>query len=81
MPCSTIQEKVHKKFFVNISRSKAYRAKKIALEKIEGSHKEQYSNIQNYCIELLRTNGGSSVLLKTDVENLSDREIEWPGGH
>jgi hypothetical protein len=45
MPCSTIQEKVHKKFVVNISRSKAYRAKKIALEKIEGSHKEQYSKI------------------------------------
>jgi hypothetical protein len=28
MPCSTIQEKVHKRFVVNISRSKAYRAKK-----------------------------------------------------
>uniref|UniRef100_A0A2N9EMB4 SWIM-type domain-containing protein n=1 Tax=Fagus sylvatica TaxID=28930 RepID=A0A2N9EMB4_FAGSY len=79
MPCSTIQEKVHKKFVVNISRSKAYRAKKIALEKIEGSHKEQYSRIRDYCTELLRTNGGSSVLLKTDIENLSDREIERPG--
>jgi hypothetical protein len=79
MPCSTIQEKVHKKFVVNISRSKAYRAKKISLEKIEGSHKEQYSRIRDYCTELLRTNGVSSVLLKTDVENLSDREIERPG--
>ena len=53
--------------------------KKIALEKIEGSHKEQYSRIRDYCTELLRTNGGSSVLLKTDIENLSDREIERPG--
>jgi hypothetical protein len=79
MPCSTIQEKVHKKFVVNISRSKAYRAKKVALEKIEGSHKEQYRRIRDYCTEVLRTNRGSSVLLKTDVENLSDREIERPG--
>ncbi|GMY10316.1 hypothetical protein FCV25MIE_05555 [Fagus crenata] len=29
--------------------------------------------------KLLRTNGGSSVLLKTDIENLFDREIERPG--
>ncbi|KAH7840068.1 hypothetical protein Vadar_012288 [Vaccinium darrowii] len=61
---SKIQEKVHEKFVVHISRSKAYRAKTKALNEVEGSHKEQYASLWDYCNELRRSNPGSTIKMQ-----------------
>lgn len=48
---------------VQISRSKAYRAKRRALDLVEGSHKEQYAALWDYCNELKRSNPGSTIMI------------------
>ncbi|KAH7842034.1 hypothetical protein Vadar_000690 [Vaccinium darrowii] len=65
-----IQEKVHGKFVVHISKSKAYRANRAALDQVEGSHKEQYAALWDYCHELRRSNPGTTV--KLQVKGYSD---------
>ena len=43
-----------------------YRVRKRAVENIQGSHKEQYQKIWDYCETLKETNVGNTTLL--DVE-------------
>ncbi|KAH7855207.1 hypothetical protein Vadar_022329 [Vaccinium darrowii] len=76
---SKIQEKVHNKFVVQISRSKAYRAKRRALDQVEGSHKEQYVSLWDYCNELRRSNPGSTVTMEVVGFNVGDAEGERSG--
>lgn len=45
-----------------IGRTKAFRAKAYALEKINGDERSQYDNIYRYRAELLRSNPGSTVM-------------------
>jgi hypothetical protein len=63
---TSIQNKVHKKYVIHISQSKAYRAKAKAkaMDILEGSHIEQYNMLWDYCEELRRSNPGSIVLMK-----------------
>ena len=46
---------------------------------ITGDQAAHFTNIQEYCAELLRTNRGSSVLLNVVAANLPIEEIERPG--
>ncbi|KAG8385635.1 hypothetical protein BUALT_Bualt03G0065600 [Buddleja alternifolia] len=48
----------------NISKQQAYRAKLKAMTLIHGSLSDQFSRIREYCLELLRSNPGSIVILK-----------------
>ncbi len=57
--------KVMKDHAVELSRSKAYRAKQYAMVLIEGSYLEQYMRVRDYCEELMRTNPGTTA--KVDV--------------
>jgi hypothetical protein len=57
--------KVMKDHEVELSRSKAYRAKQYAKVLIEGSCLEQYRRVRDYCEELMRTNPGTTA--KVDV--------------
>uniref|UniRef100_A0A2N9FZE3 SWIM-type domain-containing protein n=1 Tax=Fagus sylvatica TaxID=28930 RepID=A0A2N9FZE3_FAGSY len=57
--------KVMKDHEVELSRSKAYRAKQYAKVLIEGSYLEQYRRVRDYCEELMRTNPGTTA--KVDV--------------
>ena len=57
--------KVMKDHEVELSRSKAYRAKQYAKVLIEGSFLEQYKRVKDYCEELMRTNPGTTA--KVDV--------------
>ncbi|RYR30205.1 hypothetical protein Ahy_B01g055025 [Arachis hypogaea] len=59
----TIQSRTLRKWNVQISRAKTFRAKQIALVDINGTFREQYRRLYDYCHELLRTNPGSSVKL------------------
>ncbi|GMY35276.1 hypothetical protein FCV25MIE_30518 [Fagus crenata] len=53
--------KVMKDHEVELSRSKAYRAKQYAKVLIEGSYLEQYKRVRDYCEELMRTNPGTTA--------------------
>ncbi|KAL3634040.1 hypothetical protein CASFOL_021094 [Castilleja foliolosa] len=53
----------------SISKSQAYRAKKTAKKKLESSLKDQYSKLRDYSAELLRSNPGSTVVLKLAIDD------------
>ncbi|KAI3443654.1 hypothetical protein Pfo_000319 [Paulownia fortunei] len=48
----------------NVSKQPAYRAKQKALKLLQGSLKEQFSKIRDYCQELLRSSPRSTIVLK-----------------
>ncbi|XP_012851396.1 PREDICTED: uncharacterized protein LOC105971096 [Erythranthe guttata] len=52
----------------NITRSQAYRARKKAIKIIQGTLEEQFSKIYDYCLEIERTNPGSTVIMKLTEE-------------
>ena len=60
---------VQKDFVLECSRVKAYRAKKLAAEVIEGSYKEQYSTLWDYGAELKRSNPGSTIQFETEPDS------------
>ncbi|XP_072087389.1 uncharacterized protein [Arachis hypogaea] len=72
----TIQSRTLRKWNVQISRAKAFRAKQIALVDINGTFREQYRRLYDYCHELLRTNPGSSVKLHVQLPPAA--QIEHP---
>ncbi|XP_072054384.1 uncharacterized protein [Arachis hypogaea] len=59
-----LQAKAHKKWNVTVTKSMAAKSKQEALSQIQGTFKEQYKRINDYCTELLRAHPGSSVSLK-----------------
>ncbi|KAL3516539.1 hypothetical protein ACH5RR_023441 [Cinchona calisaya] len=61
-----IQRSVRREFSVFMSRGQSYRAKRKALEAIEGNHKEQFSRVRDYCEMILRQNLGSVARVKVE---------------
>ncbi|KAL0319690.1 UNVERIFIED_CONTAM: hypothetical protein Sradi_5230500 [Sesamum radiatum] len=57
----------------HVSRDQAYRAKRQALKKLEGSHEHQFSKLWDYAEELRRTNPGSTVILGVNDVNGENR--------
>ncbi|MDV3145753.1 MAG: hypothetical protein Q8736_02635 [Sweet potato little leaf phytoplasma] len=72
-----IQDKAHESWNIGITRSKAYRARKEAMDLVDGTHREQYRRLKDYCHELLRSNPGSTVKLLVDryEEHFGEEEI------
>jgi len=56
--------KAHKKWNLTVTKAMAAKTKHEALSQIQGACREQYKRINDYCHELLRTNPGSTVILK-----------------
>ena len=79
MTSSTIVKRAQEKYVVHISRSKAHRAKVCAQDMIIGDQAAYFTNIREYCVKLLRTNRGSSVLLNVVTADLPIEEIQRPG--
>ena len=67
-----IQDVVHEKYIVNISASKASRAKEKAQDFVDGAHIQQYNQLWKYCEELRRFSPGSTVLMKVHTFNDGD---------
>uniref|UniRef100_A0A2N9FNG2 SWIM-type domain-containing protein n=1 Tax=Fagus sylvatica TaxID=28930 RepID=A0A2N9FNG2_FAGSY len=65
-PTIALPQQIKGKWNVDVSRMQVYRARKMATENIQGSHKEQYKKIWDYCETLKETNVGITTLL--DVE-------------
>jgi hypothetical protein len=55
------------KWGVQLSRDQAYRAKKRAIEMLQGAASEQYSHLRSYAEELRRSNRNSTVIIQCDT--------------
>jgi len=67
MRIKALQTECKTRWGLMLSRFQVYRAKTKALEMIEGSMVEQYKHLRSYGEELLRSNPGSTVLIKSDL--------------
>ncbi|KAK1425488.1 hypothetical protein QVD17_20840 [Tagetes erecta] len=66
IPVKSLQDLLQKNNQVQVSYQKVFRAKAMAIEKLEGDYNAQYGLLRDYCDELLRCNPGSTI--KLDVE-------------
>jgi hypothetical protein len=64
-----IVDDVARELGIQISYSKAYRAKELALHKINGGHEDAYKLLPAYCENIKRTNPDSTVILDITSEN------------
>lgn len=60
---------------VNVHPQKAYRARRISVEMLEGSSAQQFSLLNSYAAEILKTNVGTTVKLK--VKPGSESEVKF----
>ncbi|KAL3508180.1 hypothetical protein ACH5RR_033562 [Cinchona calisaya] len=57
---------VKRKFSIYITKPQAYRAKEMALQTIQGQHKDQYLRLRDYCATIMSRNPGSVAYLVAD---------------
>ncbi|PNX91579.1 hypothetical protein L195_g047710 [Trifolium pratense] len=67
MKIRALQEEAQTKWSVMLSRYQAYRAKTRALKMIEGGCIDQYRNLRSYGDELIRSNPGSTIIIKSEM--------------
>ncbi|WJX45084.1 hypothetical protein P8452_31991 [Trifolium repens] len=65
--CIDIYNKAHQKWHSGVSRMKAYRAKRVAIDMVDGSFKAQFLRLHDYCNEVIKSNPFSTV--KLTVQN------------
>ncbi|XP_012574218.1 uncharacterized protein [Cicer arietinum] len=64
-----VSNKVHQKWNVGVSKMKAFRARRVAIDMVDGLFREQYLRLYDYCHELLRSNPKSTVKLEVQATN------------
>ncbi|KAL0312256.1 UNVERIFIED_CONTAM: hypothetical protein Sradi_5624900 [Sesamum radiatum] len=69
------QEKVHNDLNVEVSKSQYYRTKNKVNDMLYGKYKDQYTRLYDYCEELRVSNPGSTVVMKTEVDEDSGVEM------
>ncbi|XP_052163098.1 uncharacterized protein LOC127780194 [Oryza glaberrima] len=67
----SMRSTVSEQMFANASASQCKRAKAYVLKKIYESRRDEYSRIFDYQLELLRSNPGSTVVVKLDTDQPS----------
>ncbi|GKE84127.1 hypothetical protein Tco_1557869 [Tanacetum coccineum] len=70
VPMRALQDHLQKKYQLNVSESKIYRAKEKATLKVKGDYTHQYALLRDYALELQRTNHDTTV--KIDIERCCD---------
>ncbi|XP_058741791.1 uncharacterized protein LOC131614186 [Vicia villosa] len=70
MKLKDIKEKVQKKWNVGVNKTKAIRARFAAKDMVDGSFLGDYARVYDYALELLRSNLGSTVKEKENIEEL-----------
>ena len=70
---TSISNKAHRKWNVGVSKMKAYRARRAAIELVDGSFREQYLRLYDYSHELMRSNPESTVKLQVQETIVEDR--------
>jgi len=69
-PIKDMRGILEKKFKLNVSRSKLKRAKTMALDKLEGSFKDDYNRLEAYGQELRQSNPGIDVVINISKDAL-----------
>ncbi|WJX44619.1 hypothetical protein P8452_31569 [Trifolium repens] len=73
-----IMERTQQKWNLKINKTKAYRARSLAFDLVDGSFREQYTRFYDYCHELLRSNRGSTVRVTTTPFQGDEDDLEHP---
>jgi len=74
-----IIDRAQTKWGINVGPSKAYRARGVAIDMVDGSFREQYTKIYDYCHELLRCNPNSIVRVSTQPFQGTEEALQTPG--
>ncbi|XP_058754872.1 uncharacterized protein LOC131628023 [Vicia villosa] len=69
MRCKGLIAEALQKWGVKLSKDQAYRAKRKALELIQGAGREQFSHLRTYANELLKSNPNSTVKIQCSNSN------------
>ncbi|XP_058752673.1 uncharacterized protein LOC131625861 [Vicia villosa] len=69
MRCKGLIAEALQKWGVKLSKDQAYRAKRKALELIQGAGREQFSHLRTYANELLKSNPNSTVKIQCSDSN------------
>jgi len=64
----SMKETVQEEMFADVSNSKIKRAKSIVMQRMYGATKGEYAMVFDYQLELLRSNHGSTIVVKLDTE-------------
>lgn len=70
---TSISNKAHQKWNVGVSKMKAYRARRVAIDLVDGSFREQYLRLYDYSHELMRSNPLSTVKVQIQPTMVEDR--------
>ena len=62
---------------LNVCQSKLKRAKRMALEKLDGSFIDDYNKLEAYAQELKQSNPGSDVLINISKDALAEGKIKF----
>lgn len=73
---SSIMERAQEKWNIDVNWTKAYKARSITIDMVNGSFREQYTRIYDYYHELLRSNKGSTVKVNTQQFQGSEEDLE-----
>ncbi|GKA96869.1 mutator type transposase [Tanacetum coccineum] len=68
IPVRAVQDQMQKKFDVGVLKMKAFRAKRIATDKMTSSFREQYSLLREYDQELINQNLGTTIRIDMQQE-------------
>nr|GEW71591.1 hypothetical protein [Tanacetum cinerariifolium] len=74
IPISALQDELQKKYELDVSRMKAFKAKSAAINQVKGDYRQQYSMLMDYCLKLRRANPNTTI--KIEVERDSDPELQ-----
>ena len=64
-----IKKDAHRDAFVNVSYSTAWGAKEKAISDINSSFEDGYAKLSQFCIDLLKANPGSIIVLDRTTDN------------
>nr|GEZ27488.1 hypothetical protein [Tanacetum cinerariifolium] len=68
IPVKTIQEQLQKKFQLEVSRMKTFRAKEKAVDNVRGDFTLQYTQLTDYVMELQQSNPNTTVRIGVESE-------------
>jgi hypothetical protein len=73
-----IMKRTQQKWNLKIGKTKAYRARSLAFDLVDGSFRKQYTRFYDYCHELIRSNRGSTVKVTTTPFQGDEDDLEHP---
>ncbi|RYR43247.1 hypothetical protein Ahy_A08g039672 [Arachis hypogaea] len=77
MKIATEVQTIQDKYMANISATKAYSVREKARDEVHGKAILQYSKLRDYCVEIMRTNPGSTTQILVDRPSITHQPSRW----